>query len=379
VAPLLAPFGSLVPQTRVRIRATGSASYGRSIPTYPPEWGGGTTLPDDRDLRDAWPEGVTLPRAIVYNLACTTLGLPAVTSDIAVLDRRAAVILERHVPGYREIIASELPHFVKEAAGLVFGRKLAENTARRCLRAAAALWVDARTRADLVAPTCLFAMQYLRYMAEDSESWDETKEHESQTTREEELIRETSSVAFAALCAERPGDRWPVLQSMVDAEDAAQDAFLRCYRSLPQYRSEASFSTWLFRLALTTAVDEALPVPNCPPKPASGKSSSFTNLRTFQRLHRLMNTATGAHDNMAIAAFARHVVRLPAGGYNTTQFDMTDDERDALVDAGRQTMRTFLASQTVLEGTREIGGGDFAPSAESTWMANDAAGTILQR
>jgi hypothetical protein len=222
VAPLLAPFGSLVPQTRVRIRATGSASYGRSIPSYPAEWGGGTTLPDDRDLRDAWPEGVTLPRAIVYNLACTTLGLPAVTSDIAVLDRRAAVILERHVPGYREIIASELPHFVKEAAGLVFGRKLAETTARRCLRAAAALWVDARTRPDLVAPTCLFAMQYLRYMAEDSESWDETKEHESQTTREEELIRETSSVAFAALCSERPGDRWPVLQSLVDAEDAAR-------------------------------------------------------------------------------------------------------------------------------------------------------------
>ncbi|HEX9207010.1 MAG TPA: phosphoenolpyruvate carboxylase [Steroidobacteraceae bacterium] len=220
IAPLLAPFGSLVPQTRVRIRATGSANYGRSIPTYPPEWGGGTTLPDDRDLRDAWPEGVTLPRAIVYNLACTTLGLPAVTSDLAVLDRRAAVLLDRHVPGYREIIASELPAFVKEAAALVFGRKLAETAARRCLRAAAALWVDARSRQDLVAPTCLFAMQYLRYMAEDSECWDETKEHESQTTREEELIRETSSVAFAALCAERPGDRWPVLQAMVDAEDA---------------------------------------------------------------------------------------------------------------------------------------------------------------
>ena len=222
ISPLIAPFGSLVPQTRVRIRATGSASYGRSIPGYPPEWGGGDTLPDDRDLRDAWPEGVTLPRAIVYNLACTTLGLPAVTSDISVLDRRAAVLLERHVPGYREIIASELPSFVKEAAGLVFGRKLADAVARRCLRAAAALWVDARPRADLLAPTCLFAMQYLRYLAEDSESWDETKEHESRTTREEELIRETSSVAFAALCAEQPGERWPVLQSMVDAEDATR-------------------------------------------------------------------------------------------------------------------------------------------------------------
>ena len=155
---------------------------------------------------------------------------------------------------------------------------------------------------------------------------------------------------------------FPISLFMADREDVAAVV------GPPQHRN-----------VLGLLIDEALPVPNCPPKPASGKSSGFTDLRTFQRLHRLMNTATGAHDNMAIAAFARHVVRLPAGGYSTTQFDMTDDERDALVDAGRQTMRTFLASQTVLEGMREIGGGDFAPSAESTWMANDAAGTILQR
>jgi len=46
-----------------------------------------------------------------------------------------------------------------------------------------------------------------------------------------------------------------VLGNHTDAEDAAQEAFLRCYRKLPQYRSEATFSTWLFRLALTASVD----------------------------------------------------------------------------------------------------------------------------
>lgn len=46
-----------------------------------------------------------------------------------------------------------------------------------------------------------------------------------------------------------------VLGNHTDAEDAAQEAFVRCYRKLPQYRSEASFSTWLFRLALTASVD----------------------------------------------------------------------------------------------------------------------------
>jgi RNA polymerase sigma-70 factor (ECF subfamily) len=46
-----------------------------------------------------------------------------------------------------------------------------------------------------------------------------------------------------------------VLGNHTDAEDAAQEAFLRCYRKLPQYRAEATFSTWLFRLALTASVD----------------------------------------------------------------------------------------------------------------------------
>ena len=221
IAPLVAPFSGLVPQTRVRIRATGSVNYGRSIPEYPEEWGGGSQLPDKRDLRDAWPEGVTLPRAINYNLGCTTLGLPAVVSDLAALDKRAAVLLDRHVPGYREIISSELPCFVQESVALVFGGELAEAVAMRCLRAAAALWVDARVREDLVEPTCLFAMLYLRFMAEEADSWDQTKEHESLTTREEELLRQTGTSTFVALCSERPGARWNVLQTMVDAEEAS--------------------------------------------------------------------------------------------------------------------------------------------------------------
>jgi hypothetical protein len=139
-----------------------------------------------------------------------------------VLDKRASVLLARHVPGYREIVASELPHFVREAVALVFGKRFAEAVTKRSLRAAAALWADVRVREEIVAPTCLFAMLYLLYLAEDSDSWDEPKEHESLATREEELIRDTGSAAFSELCAERPGDRWSVLQTMTEAEDAVR-------------------------------------------------------------------------------------------------------------------------------------------------------------
>ncbi len=46
-----------------------------------------------------------------------------------------------------------------------------------------------------------------------------------------------------------------ILGSHADAEDAAQEAFLRLFRKLCQFRGEASFGTWLYRLAVTTAVD----------------------------------------------------------------------------------------------------------------------------
>lgn len=57
---------------------------------------------------------------------------------------------------------------------------------------------------------------------------------------------------------------------------------------------------------------------------------------------RLVNTATGAHDNLAKALYKANVVRLPAGGYETTQFGMSDKEREALVNAGREAMIAFL-------------------------------------
>ncbi len=123
-------------------------------------------------------------------------------------------------------------------------------------------------------------------------------------------------------------------------------------------------------------IDETLPVPNRPARPpTTGFNAALGGLTVVKRLSQLANTATCAHDNMAKAIFAANVVRLPAGGYTTTQFDMTDAERDALVGAGRKAMRDFLATQTVLEaegGEISLGVTDAARAA-----ANAAAGAIV--
>ena len=40
-----------------------------------------------------------------------------------------------------------------------------------------------------------------------------------------------------------------------DAEDVAQDAFVRAYRSLQHFRGDAEFSTWLYRIVTNVALN----------------------------------------------------------------------------------------------------------------------------
>ena len=40
-----------------------------------------------------------------------------------------------------------------------------------------------------------------------------------------------------------------------DAEEAAQEAFLRAYNKLPSFRQDSAFSTWIMRIAMNTAIN----------------------------------------------------------------------------------------------------------------------------
>lgn len=65
-------------------------------------------------------------------------------------------------------------------------------------------------------------------------------------------------------------------------------------------------------------------------------------MKTVQRLRRLIDTVTDAHDKMVIEEYERFVVRLPAAGYGTTEFDMSDERRQALVRAGAEAMALYF-------------------------------------
>ena len=84
--------------------------------------------------------------------------------------------------------------------------------------------------------------------------------------REEErqLVRRAQGgdqAAFARL-VERHGDRayalaLRIVRSTSDAEEVAQDALVRAWRSLPRFRGDSAFSSWLYRIVARRAFDRA--------------------------------------------------------------------------------------------------------------------------
>ena len=44
-----------------------------------------------------------------------------------------------------------------------------------------------------------------------------------------------------------------MIREPAEIEDVAQEAFIKAYRALPQFRGESAFYTWLYRIAINTA------------------------------------------------------------------------------------------------------------------------------
>jgi NTE family protein len=131
------------------------------------------------------------------------------------------------------------------------------------------------------------------------------------------------------------------------------------------------------RHVLGMLIDERLAVA------APGVKGIFINvnikpgeLATVQRLKRLVDTATTAHDKMVMDEYANLVVHLPASGYGTTEFDMSDQRRDALVEAGRTAMGAYLDQEVI--PTSAAKGIRLSRAAETEGRANRIAAGLLR-
>lgn len=64
----------------------------------------------------------------------------------------------------------------------------------------------------------------------------------------ETLLRRHERVAFATALR--------IVGRRGDAEDATQDAFVTAWRQLPEFRADSAFSTWLYRIVTTRALNQ---------------------------------------------------------------------------------------------------------------------------
>ncbi len=86
-----------------------------------------------------------------------------------------------------------------------------------------------------------------------------------------------------------------------------------------------------------------------PPADTTQSGIKVGELETVKRLGALMSTVMGARDKAMISQFEQLVVRLPAKGYGTVEFDMTAMRRQKLVDAGRESMTAYFDGLKKLE------------------------------
>ncbi|MEQ8408870.1 MAG: RNA polymerase sigma factor [Gammaproteobacteria bacterium] len=65
--------------------------------------------------------------------------------------------------------------------------------------------------------------------------------------------------AFQQIVEDNKRRMFSVANGVVDnphlAEDVVQDALIKAYRALPEFRGDASLSTWLYRITYLTAID----------------------------------------------------------------------------------------------------------------------------
>jgi len=119
-------------------------------------------------------------------------------------------------------------------------------------------------------------------------------------------------------------------------------------------------------------IDESMEVPGAGSGAAAKRPGALAEFALVTRIGRLIDTATTAHDKRVIEDHGELIVRLPAKGYGTTEFDMSEARRDALVEAARTATRQWLAT-----APRAVPPMSFGPGAPATKASRRADAIAL--
>ncbi len=110
-----------------------------------------------------------------------------------------------------------------------------------------------------------------------------------------------------------------MIRDQSEIEDVAQEAFIKAYRALPQFRGESAFYTWLYRIAINTARNWLASNKRRPSAPSSYESEDG---ETFDETDNLTDNTT-PESELASRQIAQTV--------NKAIEDLPEDLRNAIV------------------------------------------------
>lgn len=79
-----------------------------------------------------------------------------------------------------------------------------------------------------------------------------------------------------------------------EAEDVAQDAFIRAYRAMPAFRGDSAFYTWMYKIAVNTAKNHLVAQKRRPP----ASDIEVEDAVWFDQLARMSDGGTPEHELM---------------------------------------------------------------------------------
>ncbi len=108
------------------------------------------------------------------------------------------------------------------------------------------------------------------------------------------------------------------IRDRMECEDVTQEAFIKAYRALPNFRGESAFYTWLYRIAVNTAKNHLVSASRRPPSQDldAGEADHSAAGVNFVEL----NTPESALMNAELLAVIRETIR-----------DLPDNLREAIV------------------------------------------------
>jgi predicted acylesterase/phospholipase RssA len=89
-------------------------------------------------------------------------------------------------------------------------------------------------------------------------------------------------------------------------------------------------------------IDEDRPVPGAEQVPPAPLAATLSDRRIVQRLGSLVSTTLSARDRMAMETCAQFIIRLPAKGYGTIEFEMTPQRQALLVQAAHAATQRYF-------------------------------------